>query len=97
MVDSWDCRFPRPGVAPVSTAGYDAGMIIENLAKLCDWVASAGVRPEAVEAAAGVIWRHAHGQGLRAGDDWGWILDQYGPERLREIEAAAAEPARRRP
>ena len=88
--------FPRPGVALVATLGYDAPMIIENLAKLCDWVTAAGVRPDAVEAAAGVIWRHAHGQGLQAGEDWGWILEQYGPERLREIEAAAAESGRSR-
>jgi hypothetical protein len=73
-------------------------MIIENLAKLCDWAAAAarefGVDPSCAEAAAGVIWRHAHGQGLRAGDDWGWILAQYGAEQFREIEAAAASAAR---
>jgi hypothetical protein len=77
-------------------------MIIETLAKLCDWAAgaaaAAGIDPACAEAAAGVIWRHAHGQGLRAGDDWGWILEQYGPEQLREIAAAAADagPGRRR-
>jgi hypothetical protein len=73
-------------------------MIIENLAKLCDWATAAarefGVDPRCAEAAAGVIWRHAHGQGLRAGDDWGWILAQYGAEQFREIEAAAAAAAR---
>jgi hypothetical protein len=79
-------------LALVSTVGYDAGMIIENLAKLCDWVEAAGCEPDCVEAAAGVIWRHAHGQGLRAGDDWGWILAQYDAPRLRELEAASREP-----
>ena len=29
-------------------------MIIESLAKLCDWVSTAGVRPDAVEAATGI-------------------------------------------
>jgi hypothetical protein len=73
-------------------------MTIKTLAKLCDWAAAqaaaAGVDPSCAEAAAGVIWRHAHGQGLRAGDDWGWILAQYGAEQFREIEAAAAAAAR---
>ena len=82
---------PAP-LALVPAVGYDAGMIIENLAKLCDWVEAAGCAPGCVEAAAGVIWRHAHGQGLRAGDDWGWILAQYDAPRLREIEAASQEP-----
>jgi hypothetical protein len=75
-------------------------MIIENLAKLCDWATAAarefGVDPACAEAAAGAIWRHAHGQGLRAGDDWGWILEQYGREQFREIAAAAARPGRGR-
>lgn len=73
---------------------YDSGMIIESLAKLCEWAAAAGTAPEAVEYVAGVIWRHAHGQGLAAGDDWGWILEQYGPDQIREIEAAAASAAK---
>ncbi len=68
-------------------------MNIETLAKLCDWAAAAaiaaGLDPVFSEPIAAVIWRHAHGQGLKAGDDWGWILEQYGPESLRAIAEAA--------
>jgi hypothetical protein len=68
-------------------------MNIENLAKLCDWAAAsaiaAGLDPVFSEHISAVIWRHAHGQGLKAGDDWAWILEQYGPESLRAIAAAA--------
>jgi hypothetical protein len=85
---------------------YDAGMKIDTLAQLVNWAAAQaadivqGLPPaqagKAVEDIAGVIWRHAFGQGLRPGDDWGWILAQYDSQRLREIVAASAEPPNRR-
>ena len=77
-------------------------MIIENLARLCDWSAAQATAcgaldslPQdaaghAVECIAGVIWRHALGQGLRPGDDWGWILEMYDPARIREIATESA-------
>ena len=91
------------GVALVAAVWYDAGMIIENLARLTDWAAAQAAasgaldglsRPQAsaaVEALAGTVWRHAIGQGLRPGDDWGWVLEMYGPDRVAEIVAAATE------
>ena len=85
---------------------YDAGMKIDTLAQLVNWAAAQaadivqGLPPaqagKAVEDIAGVIWRHGFGQGLRPGDDWGWILAQYEPPRLREIVAASTEPPSRR-
>ena len=103
VVDSWDFSFPRPGVAPVSTAGYDPAMIIETSAQLHDWVCrnaagqaaglDAAAAAHAMDCVQSVIWRHARGQGLRLGDDWGWVLELYGPDQFREIVAAAAESA----
>jgi hypothetical protein len=85
---------------------YDAGMKIDTLAQLVNWAAAQaadsvqGLPPaqagKAVEDIAGVIWRHGFGQGLRPGDDWGWILAQYDSQRLREIVAASTEPPSRR-
>jgi len=70
-------------------------MVIANLADLCRWVQDtprdvlAGYEPDlasrAVEDIAGVIHRHAHGQQLSWGDDWGWVLELYGPDQIREI------------
>jgi len=81
----------------ISTVGYDAGMRINNLRQLCDWAQDhaaaslaglpAAQAATAVEDIAGVIWRHAFGQGLRPGDDWGWILDQYDAGRIAAIVA----------
>jgi hypothetical protein len=78
-------------------------MIIKTTRQLHDWVcrqASGEVEdlpPEAAEHAThcilSVIWRHAVGQGLRLGDDWGWLLELYGPEQFRGIVSAAAESA----
>lgn len=91
------------GVALAAAAAYDPCMIIETLARLTDWAAAqaaesgalAGMNRHqasaAVEAIAGTIWRHAIGQGLRPGDDWGWILEMYGPDRMAEIVRAAQE------
>jgi hypothetical protein len=77
-------------------------MRIDSLPQLHDWVTDqtrgivAGLPPaqaaEVVESAAGVIWRHAFGQGLRPGDDWGWILAQYDQSQLQAVAAAALEP-----
>lgn len=78
-------------------------MIIENLAKLTEWAAAQAAASgaldgfdrrtaaAAVEALGGVIWRHGIGQGLRPGDDWSWLLELYGPDRIGEIIAAAGE------
>jgi hypothetical protein len=81
-------------------------MKIDTLAQLTTWAAAQaadiveGLPPaqsgKAVEDIAAVIWRHAFGQGLGPGDDWGWILAQYDRQRLREIVAASIEPPRRR-
>jgi hypothetical protein len=97
-LDTWDhenFRVFASGVALSHAAGYDAYMKIENLARLCNWAAgaaaAAGVDPAYSEEIAAVVWRHAHGQGLRAGDDWSLVLDMYGVEQLREIAAAAAD------
>lgn len=85
---------------------YDDGMKIDTLTQLVNWAAAQaadiveGLPPaqagKAVEDIAGVIWRHGFGQGLRPGDEWGWILAQYDSQRLREIVAASAEPTRGR-
>ena len=53
----------------------------------------AAAAAHAVECIASVVWRNAIGQGLRLGEDWGWILDLYGPDELGEIVAAAADSA----
>ena len=45
----------------------------------------------AVEDVASVIWRHAHGQGLGVGDDWGWVLEMYDSKRISEIVQASVE------
>lgn len=78
-------------------------MIIETSAQLYDWCAwqsadqTSGLDPSAadhaVQCISSVIWRHAMGQGLRLGDDWGWVLEVYGPDQFREIVEAAAESA----
>jgi hypothetical protein len=78
-------------------------MIIETSAQLHDWVCrnaagqaaglDAAAAAHAMECVQSVIWRHAIGQGLRLGHDWGWILEMYGPEQFREIVEAAAESA----
>jgi hypothetical protein len=71
-------------------------MIINTLAQLTDVCAeateAAGCDPVFATAVASVIARHAMGQGLKYCDDWGWILEMYDPERIREIcrEAGAA-------
>lgn len=91
------------GVAPPNLAAYDARMIIETSSDLHAWcreqaaAALAGLDPQAaahaVDCVQSVIWRHGIGQGLRLGDDWGWILELYGLEQFREIVQAAAESA----
>lgn len=65
---------------------------LRDLVRWCDDAAAsslAGLPPvqaaTAAEDCAGVIWRHAHGQGLAAGDDWGWVLEMYDSGRLAEI------------
>jgi hypothetical protein len=77
--------------------------IISSLPELFDWACSqaaphtVGQPPAAAAAAAediaGVIWRHAMGQGLKPGDDWGWILDQYDSAAVAKIVAASIENA----
>ena len=76
-------------------------MVIENLAQLCNWVQEqaaellADYDPQlatyAVEDIASVIHRNAHGQQLSWGDDWGWVLELYGPEQMREIAVESAK------
>ena len=76
-------------------------MVVNNLAQLCKWVQEHGadvlakydshVAIHAVEDIASVISRHAHGQQLSWGDDWGWVLEMYGPEQMREIAAESAK------
>ena len=69
-------------------------MVVNSLLDIvlhCDrQLASLGIepRPGLAESAAGVIWRHARGQGLKLGDDWSWVIELYGPEQFREIVAA---------
>ena len=80
-----------------------AGMIIETAADLHAWclesaaAALAEIQPAAAAHAAqcieSAVWRHAIGQGLRLGDDWGWVLSMYGDAQFREIVQAAAESA----
>lgn len=83
--------------------GYDPGMIIESARQLNQWCRvqaaeqlrglSAAAEEHAAMCISSVVWRHAIGQGLRLGDDWGWVLEMYGPDQLREIVEAAAESA----
>lgn len=90
-------------VEGVDTNGYDPDMIIETALQLDRWCREQAADqlgqldgPAGEHAAmciASVIWRHAHGQGLRLGDDWGWVLEMYGPDQFREIVQAAAESA----
>jgi hypothetical protein len=76
-------------------------MVINNLAQLCNWVQdqAAEVLAEydprlathAVEDIASVIARHARGQQVSWGDDWGWVLEMYGPAQMREIVSESAK------
>ncbi len=76
-------------------------MVVRNLAHLCNWVQAqaAEVLAEydprlamhAVEDIASVISRNAHGQQLSWGDDWGWVLEMYGTEQMREIAIESAK------
>jgi len=87
----------------LSRSGTIAGMVIESARQLDDWCrsqaasqldgADEAAKNHAVQCMVSVIWRHAHGQGLRLGDDWGWVLEMYGPDQFREIVEAAAESA----
>ena len=45
----------------------------------------------AVEDVCSVVWRHAHGQGMRVGEDWGWVLEMYDSNRIAEIVQASVE------
>lgn len=84
-------------------AAYDAGMIIKTAADLHAWCREqaaaavsgldAAAADHAMHCVQSVIWRHAIGQGLRLGDDWGWVLSMYGDAQFREIVQAAAESA----
>lgn len=86
-------------------------MIIETARDLRAWCIEkaapavagmdAAAADHAVQCIQSVVWRHAIGQGLRLGDNWGLILDMYGPEELSGIvqaagESAAADRSRRR-
>lgn len=96
-------RVSSVGVAHRLLAAYDPGMIIETARDLHAWclesaaAALSGLDPADAEHAAqcieSVVWRHAIGQGLRLGDDWGWVLSMYGDAQFREIVQAAAESA----
>jgi len=78
-------------------------MIIETARDLRAWcieqaaAAVAGLdaaaADHAIQCIQSVVWRNAIGQGLRLGDDWGWVLSMYGPDQFREIVEAAAESA----
>lgn len=78
-------------------------MIIETARDLRAWcIEQAAPAVQGLDAAAAdhalqcvqsVVWRHAIGQGLRLGDDWGIVLELYGPDQFREIVASAAESA----
>jgi hypothetical protein len=88
-------------------------MIIETARKLDAWsrerLEDSGALPglddaaaaHAVQSISAVVWRNAVGQGLRLGQDWGWILDAYDAAAIRgiveaSIEAQAATAANRR-
>ena len=75
-------------------------MIIKSAKTLADWAeAAAGamlpsdpdLRVSTVGAICSVVWRHARGQGLELGHDWGWVLELYTPQKLAEIVAEAAK------
>ena len=99
------CRgsFPHSGPGIVSTlglalsdaSGYAGGMKINTLAQLTDLceaaAADAGCDPAHAPAIASVIARHAMGQGLAYGDDWGWVVELYDAAAVREICEAADE------
>jgi hypothetical protein len=77
-----------------------SGMIINTAKELhdeCRRLAESHIRElgeaaaaHAVECIASVIWRNAFGQGLKLGDDWGWILDVYDAAAVADIVQAAA-------
>lgn len=81
-------------------------MHVHSLKQLVDWVdeSFAGVlsdfthtdRARAGEDIAGVIWQHAFGQGLAIGDDWGWVLEMYTPDRALEIARESVRAGGRR-
>ncbi len=76
-------------------------MIINDARQLWDWcqAQAAGAlhglddsqANTAVEDVCSVVWRHAHGQGLGVGDDWGWVLEMYDSKRIAEIVQASVE------
>lgn len=78
-------------------------MIIESARQLDDWCRDKAAAQldgldeaatdHAAQCIASVVWRHAIGQGLRLGDDWGWVLSMYGDAQFREIVQAAAQSA----
>lgn len=78
-------------------------MIIENVGQLNQWCRAqaagqlgkldASAADHAVACIASVVWRHGIGQGLRLGDDWGWVLSMYGAAEILEITQAAADSA----
>ena len=81
-------------------------MIIETARELDAWSrdalaesgAAAGLdsaaAANAVQAISSVVWRHAIGQGLRLGDDWGWVFAMYDSAAVREIVQVAGEAQR---
>ena len=82
-------------------------MVINRLSDLWEWSSSraqecgvlegldARAAAFAVECISSVIDRNATGQGLKWGDDWGWVLEMYGEPQLREIVAASTEASKR--
>lgn len=83
-------------------------MIVRNLVDVVNWAdRQSGDEPwhsdpflagRIGEDIASVVVRNAFGQGLKYGDDWGWILEMYGPEECRKIakESILAARGRRR-
>jgi hypothetical protein len=75
-------------------------MKINTLRELMDWAESQSggipwnadplLAERAVEDIAGVIHRHAFGQGLAWGDDWSIVLELYPVEALRRIADESA-------
>lgn len=63
--------------------------------RLGDCELAAGLDHEAaahaVQAISSVVWRNAIGQGLRFGQDWGWLLETYDAAGIREIVQASIE------
>jgi hypothetical protein len=80
-------------------------MHVHTLKQLVDWVDESfattleelthAERARAGEDVAGVIWRHAFSQGMQLGDDWGWVLEMYTPDRVREIASESVRAAAR--